>query len=584
MNQVLRLFLAVIISVLFLSSAQGEKEDPLQISARIVPAAVDPNQIVELQIDLTLPDGYKAYEDQFKLKVLSPKDAKVAALRINPVSKFYDKLSKRNRTGVIKEARMTAPIEMPSSFTKPEDELVLSLTYQACTETYCLFPVSREIKISYVVKSMASNTMAEDEPLLNLRFDQVFQKGLGLTFLFVFVFGILTSFTPCIFPMIPITLAVLGKQAHVRSRWQNIIVAHLYVFGIATTYALLGVVAALTGSLFGSFMSHPLVLGLMCFIFLAMALSMFGLFNLEAPSKVQYWLGRSKTSGYSGAFITGIFAGVVASPCVGPVLVAVLTYVAQSQNIFLGFSLLFVYALGLGQLFIILGISSQMTKKLPKSGPWMDGVKHFFATLMLGAFFYYFNLLVSSRIWDASFGVALVVLGSVFGSFFVAPEKIYWVQFRKAVMQSMIIVGSAFILVSLFNLRPLFEGKFMEPALSSKKLQWQAYSEHAYAKAVSENSNVVIDFRADWCAACLELEEKTFTDPRVQERLANYVLLQFDATSASTELDRLKTKYEIRGLPTLIFYSQGKFKSERTLTEFEKPERFLERLDRVESL
>jgi thiol:disulfide interchange protein DsbD len=567
----------------YFSSAKSENKDPLQISAKIVPAAVDPRQIVELQIDLTLPEGYKAYEDQFKLKVVSPKDSRVAAFRINPVTEFYDKFSKRNRTGVIKEARMTAPIEMPSSFTKSEDELILSLTYQACTDTYCLFPISREVKIPYVIKSMASATLAEDEPLLNLSFEQVFQKGLGLTFLFVFVFGILTSFTPCIFPMIPITLAVLGKQAHARSRWQNIIVAHLYVFGVATTYALLGVVAALTGSLFGSFMSHPLVLGLMCFIFLAMALSMFGLFNLEAPAKVQSWLGSSRMSGYSGAFFTGIFAGIVASPCVGPVLVAVLTYVAQSQNVFLGFSLLFVYALGLGQLFILLGISSQLTKMLPKSGPWMEGVKHFFATLMLGAFFYYFDLLVHDRIWDATLGIALVVLGSVFGSFFVAPDKIYWVQLRKAVMQAMIIVGSAFILVSLFNLRPLFEGKFAGTSVSSEKLRWEVYREDIYAKALAENKNIVIDFWAEWCAACFELEEKTFIDSRVQERLNNYVLLKFDATSSSQELDRLKKKYAIRGLPTLIFYSQGKIRTDQTLTEFERPESFLERLNRVES-
>jgi thiol:disulfide interchange protein DsbD len=383
--------------------------------------------------------------------------------------------------------------------------------------------------------------------------------------------------------MIPITLAVLGKQAHARSRWQNIIVAHLYVFGVATTYALLGIVAALTGSLFGSFMSHPLVLGLMCFTFLAMALSMFGLFSLEAPAKVQSWLGSSRMSGYSGAFFTGIFAGIVASPCVGPVLVAVLTYVAQSQNVFLGFSLLFVYALGLGQLFILLGISSQLTKMLPKSGPWMEGVKHFFATLMLGAFFYYFDLLVHDRIWDATLGIALVVLGSVFGSFFVAPDKIYWVQLRKAVMQAMIIVGSAFILVSLFNLRPLFEGKFAGTSVSSEKLRWEVYREDIYAKALAENKNIVIDFWAEWCAACFELEEKTFIDSRVQERLNNYVLLKFDATSSSQELDRLKKKYAIRGLPTLIFYSQGKIRTDQTLTEFERPESFLERLNRVES-
>jgi len=317
----LGLSLLVVFSTPFPSAAETESENPLQIEAQLIPASVDPQQIVELRLKLRLPEGYKAYEDQFKLKVTHAKSAgesvKVASFKVSPTKTFFDKFSKRERTGISREAVLTAPLEMPEKLLHSEDELKITLTYQACTETYCLFPQEKEAHAHFTVKNLASRT---ETSMFDWNFEQAFSQGLVWTFLFVFVFGILTSFTPCIFPMIPITLAVLGREAHTRNKWQNAAVAHLYVFGLALTYALLGVFAASTGSLFGAFMSHPLVLGFMCFIFFAMALSMFGLFDLNPPQFIQNYLAHRKSNGYLGVFITGVLAGVVASPCVGQCL------------------------------------------------------------------------------------------------------------------------------------------------------------------------------------------------------------------------------------------------------------------------
>jgi thiol:disulfide interchange protein DsbD len=175
-----------------------------------------------------------------------------------------------------------------------------------------------------------------------------------LAFLFVFAIGLLTSLTPCIYPMIPITIAVLGKEAHARSRWQNILVSICYVLGIGVTFSALGVFAASTGALFGSFMSSAWVLGFVCLVFFAMSLSMFGLFEIQAPQFLRDGiLSHLHLHGYLGAFVSGLLAGVVASPCVGPVLVGVLTFVAQTQSLWLGFWLLFTYALGMGVLFLV---------------------------------------------------------------------------------------------------------------------------------------------------------------------------------------------------------------------------------------
>ncbi|MFN7453685.1 MAG: protein-disulfide reductase DsbD [Pseudobdellovibrionaceae bacterium] len=572
-------------SFLSLAYADSESENPLQIEAQLIPASVDPQQIVELRLKLRLPEGYKAYEDQFKLKVThgrsTGESVKVASFKVTPTKAFFDKFSKRERTGVTGESILTAPVEMPEKLNLSEDELKIELTYQACTETYCLFPQVKEARAHFTVKNLASQT---DKSFFDWNFEHAFSQGLFWTFVFVFIFGILTSFTPCIFPMIPITLAVLGREAHTRSKWQNAAVAHLYVFGIALTYALLGVFAASTGALFGSFMSHPLVLGFMCFIFFAMALSMFGLFDLNPPQFIQNYLAHRKSSGYLGVFITGVLAGVVASPCVGPVLVAILTYVAKTQNVTLGFWLLFVYALGLGQLFILLGLFSSLTKKLPRSGPWMEGIKHFFGVLMMGGFFYFFDLLVDDRIFDFALGATLVTLGSLFGAFRILPVDSRPFQLiRRGWMLALVILGSAYIVSAAFDLRTKLNSTSL-PVAEKKSVNAQVLNEESYQLALQSGKPLVIDFWAEWCAACYELENKTFPDPRVQERMKSFTFLKFDATKGSPELDTYKKKYGIVGLPTLIFYdSQGKQILQETLTEFEPPEKFLERLSRVQS-
>lgn len=563
----------------------AREENPLTVESSFKNYYLKPQQSSELKIILHLPDGYRAYQDQFKIKLMEPEGFKLGQFQLTPVIEFFDKNSKKQREGVANLATMTIPIEAPADLSAGPHDMIIELSYQACTDSFCLFPQSIDLKVPFEL--IADSTKLDGQgtsSLLKMEFSEVFKKGLLWTFVFVFLAGVLTSFTPCIFPMIPITLSVLGKNAHARGKWQNFLVSNLYVLGIAVTYSIMGVVAASTGALFGSFMSHPLVLSMMCLIFLAMALSMFGFYELDAPAFIQNRFSASDDlTGYSGAFFSGVISGVVASPCVGPVLVGVLTFIAKSQNLWLGFFLMFTYALGMGQIFLILGIFSQLTKLLPKSGAWLDGVKHVFGVLMLGVFYYFLSLLLPLRWWDLSLGLGIVLTSGYFGVHKLEPNTLI-LSLRRALLQSMVLLGAAFLIIAFFDLRPLITQKWAveTPGYSLPASNWIPFSDEALARAKEQGKPVIVDFYAEWCGACKELEQYTFTNQRFQLMSTNFILMKFDATTESPLLETLRSRYEIIGLPTVLFFNgRGQLLKDLTLTSFETADDFLKRMSQA---
>ena len=559
-------------------------EKPLQAQGQMIPIEVGPQQGAEVRIHLHLPEGYRAYSDMFQLTVPEDSGFKVGQIKISPLHDFFDVNSKKTKKGVIKEATLVAPVEAPGDFSSHSSPLRLRLTYQACTKTFCLFPTTLEIPIEFT--PLVPKTLAPVIP--DLSFGDLYKKpfqevlkeqSLALAFLVIFLAGFLTSLTPCVFPMIPITMAIIGREAHARSKTQTFFVSLVYVLGIALTYSILGLIAASTGALFGSFMNSPWVLGGVCLVFLAMALSMLGLYDLQAPPSVQNKILHANLQGYWGVFLTGALAGVVASPCVGPVLVGILTYVAQTKNLWIGFWALFIFALGMGQLFLILGMFSSATRYFPKSGAWMSGVKHFFGLLMLFAFYNYLQLLVPVRIFDAALGLGAILLGSLKGAF-EHPLTSAWQKVRKGLCHALILIGGFLLVQALFDLKPLLHPRMISESRQSDEILWQTYSTGALEKANLAGQPVIVDFFADWCAACKELDKFTFADPRFHEATKNLVLLKFDATKDSPEMDFLRKKFKMVGLPTVIFYdSKGEWRQDLTLTAFEETPAFLQRIE-----
>lgn len=567
------------------SENQNNSTDPLWAEAKIVPADLKPGQSGELQISLKLPAGYHAYEDQFKIEINQPEGITQGKLQISPLKNWFDKFSNKQKTGVEGESKIIVPIELHPQLQSKENKINLTLTYQACGETFCLFPTQKKISAAWLNENFQSSHFSREAILTTSGFQNTLSESIWLAFLFAFLAGLLTSFTPCIFPMIPITLAILGHDSEKRSRAQNFLTALVYVHGIALTYSFLGLAAVKSGHVFGSTLGNPWIVGALCFLMLLMSLSLLGLFDLQVPSVIRNKFGRGHSrTDYFGALLSGLIAGLVASPCVGPVLVSILAFVSTQGSYTLGFFLLFTYAMGLGMIFLALGAFSELTKKLPRSGPWLEGVKILLSSFMLVGFFYYLQFLLSDRLWLGVLGFGLVLYSSFLGAFGQVKPNTAWRRIKKGILLSAFTLGVGFLVSSSLNLNtgtPLMSMDFPD----SQKLNWQMFSEEKLEAAKANRQPVIIDFWAEWCAACHELEQLTFTDPRVKEFSGKFVLLKFDATRDSETLKKLKKKYSIQGLPTLLFFNpNGVWIESLTLTEFEKPEPFYKRMQKATRL
>ena len=242
--------------------------------------------------------------------------------------------------------------------------------------------------------------------------------------------------------------------------------------------------------------------------------------------------------------------------------------------------MLFTYAMGMGLIFLFLGVFSEFTRRLPKSGPWMEMVKFILGSLMLGAFYYYLDLLIPSRWYDITLGVGLVILASLSGAFLSNPKSAFQ-RLRKGALGALLCVGIAYLALGIFDLRPWIQPPHAE-VLRSENSSWQPYTKGALQEAFMSGKPVVIDFFADWCVACHELEEKTFSNEEVKKATQGFILFRFDATEDSPELEAFKSRYRIQGLPTVIFHSaDGRWIENLTLTQFEDSEKFIKRLEQV---
>jgi thiol:disulfide interchange protein DsbD len=575
-------------------------QNPLTASVKISPERVGIGGTAEFIIDVNLADDYHAYLDRFKITVDEPEGLKLDRLRIEPTVEFMDTVSKKMKQGVHGHATIRALFEVPEDFKQSRYAAKLSLTYQACTSDHCLFPKTIALEAPFEVTSgvETSGPMPEQSIRPHLietsEFEKALRRGTLPALLFVFVVGFLTSLTPCIYPMIPITLAVLGARSRGHNKRRSLALSVTYVLGIAMTYSLMGVIAASTGALFGSALSNAYVVSALALIFAAMGLSMFGLYDIQPPAFIRNRLGHAKTGkGYVGAFLTGLLAGVVASPCIGPVLVSVLAYIARTQDRVLGFVFLFTFALGMGVLFIVLGVSSSMMHRMPKAGPWMENIKYLFGSIMIGMALYYVAPVYPPWLFRLVLGFALILVASLLGAFEANHKLTLTGRLRKGVMQAIFFIGVAFAAagalekagVSLSN-TALGEGgssqnsSAQNDAPSYPQLAWQPFTQAKLEAARDERRPVIIDFSAEWCVACKELEHDTFVDPRVRGLSDQFVLLKVDATNDSPALDVLKDKFRVMGLPTILFFDiKGKLREDLTLTGFENADMFLTRMN-----
>jgi len=456
---------------------------------------------------------------------------------------------------------------------------------QACDDQVCLAPsnidvsipveivesgtqvteINKEIFEDFDLAIVAGSTSGGNE--IAQMFDE---SGFIWAFVGIFFIGLALNLTPCVYPMLSVTVSLFGGQASEDSTLgKSFSMASIYVLGIVFMYSVLGVAAAYTGSLFGSWLQSPWVLAGIGLLLFLLALSMFGLYELQLPPWLTQKLGSAQNSsgGIIGHFLSGLVVGIFAAPCIGPPIIALLAFVGQQGDPFFGFFTFFILAFGLGFPYLILGTFSGLLSKMPKSGMWMVWVKKVFGVVLIGAALFYAGLAFFPAYVYYAIPIT-VILGGIYLGFLerTSNDNKVFRSVKWATGVAALIIG--FMLVQNLQL---------------ESLQWEKYSDEKVETAAVNDKPVMLDFYADWCIPCLELDRITFTDADVIEGTDDFVRLKVDLTNYdSPESEEIRKQYDVAGVPTIIFLdAQGNEVPDTRVVGFLKPEEFLKRVERV---
>lgn len=469
------------------------------------------------------------------------------------------------------------------------------VTVQACSHNQCLAPVNLPFAVSLNVleAGVAPNPIHQDlfgapraapdasgsesappgalQEFAGARREDrlsetIARQGLPVTLGLVFLAGLALNTTPCVYPIIPITIGFFSNQTEGRLS-RTFLMAAAYVLGMAITYSVLGVAASLTQGIFGAALQHPLVLLGLAGLMVAMALSMFGLYEFRLPVSFNRLVPQS-SQGNLGALMMGLTMGIVAAPCIGPFVIGLLVHVSNRGEPVYGFFMFFVLALGLGLPYLVLGTFSGALKKLPRSGQWMETVRRFFGLVLLGMALYFLNPLMGHYA-----GWALVA--------FLAASAAYLILVEARRAATRVFAGLLVCLGTGLGLAAVL----LIPGEPKEGIVWATYSEEALAQARQQGQSVMIDAYADWCLPCKELDTFTFTDPAVRSAAEGLVRLKLDLTliESGSEAERARGRFGILGVPTILFLdSAGRERADLRLEGYEPPDRFLTRIRRIE--
>lgn len=456
------------------------------------------------------------------------------------------------------------------------------LQLQACSDSVCLAPATADVEFTIhigeetILSEYADriDTLKEDGAFESLsddgnQIENMFsERGFLWAFAGIFLIGLALNLTPCVYPMMSVTVSLFSgnQNLNVGSRFKGALV---YVLGIVSMYSLLGVFAAYTGSLFGSWMQSPVVLASIGLLLLLLSLSMFGLYELQPPAWLMQKMGKTQQmAGHTGLFLSGLLVGVFAAPCIGPPIIALLAFVGGQGSPLFGFFTFFVMALGLGLPYLILGTFSGALQKLPQSGSWMIWIKKLFGVILIGVALFYIALALFPAY---SFHVILfsVVAGGFYLGFLESSgsEKGSFKWLKRAV-----------------GIGALGIGLMMFQNLQKESIVWEEYNSAKIEQAREDGVPVMIDFYADWCIPCLELDRRTFTDEAVIRETESFLRMKVDLTHFdSKEAEQLRSKFDIAGVPTILFLDvNGEEVTEARVVGFEAPERFLRRVAKAD--
>ncbi len=519
--------------------------------------------------DFLIPSQFSVDTSKFKLgKVAYPK-ARDLKLEISetPLSVWES------------EVYVAALVKAPDNLTPGKYTLPVYLDYQACNNMTCMPPntVKDSIIVEIADKQSVVNQINQDvfdnvnleagiESAAPVKSDDTISSilegnGLIIGLFFVFLGGLALNLTPCVYPLIPITIGFFGGQSEGKTS-RLVGMGLLFVVGMAVTYSVIGVITALTGSVFGALLQNPIVIIMIALIFVVLSLSMFGVYEFKLPDSWVAKAGGAK-GGMYGAFFMGLTMGIVAAPCIGPFVLGLVTYTAAKADPFFGFLLFFVLAVGLGTPYLFLAIFSGKIKKLPRAGEWMDAVKHIFGLILIGMAIYFLLPLLPKTITPYLLPAFMVI------------SAIYLLFFDK---NANAITGFRIFKIVLSVVLVIMAVYWMIPS-EKNSIAWKPYTSNAIGVS---NKAKIIDFYADWCIPCKELDAMTFSDPKVISEAKRFETYKADMTkSLSDEVSTLRNKYNIIGVPTvLIINSRGE--EVQRITGFVNSDEFLKVIQNVD--
>ena len=558
----------------FGGSADGllEPEKAFRFSAQAHDGAVD--------VRFTIADGYYLYRDKFRFELQGNPQVRLGAPELPPGQRYKDQFF-----GDVEIYRKDVRIRVPA---QGEGRFDLKVTSQGCADIgVCYVPMESRATLQLadaagVVEPPRFSLFASDVDIARL-----FEGNAALVLASFLVFGLLLTFTPCVLPMIPILSGIIAGEGKNANKLRALALSLSYVLGMAGAYALAGVAAAYSGSILAAALQNAWVLGAFALIFVALALSMFGLYELRLPGFIHRRLDGAHRRLRGGQIASvagmGVLSAVIVSPCVAAPLAGALLYISQTRDVALGGAALFTMALGMGIPLIAVGVSEGAL--LPRAGAWMGAVRKFFGVLLLAVAIYIVSPVVPAMAQLLAWGALLIGSAIFLRALDPLPVRASaWWRLGKAAGIVALVAGVALVVGAFSGSRDLLQplaGLTTKAQPASAPVPWIRVASIAELdeKLRTPGRMVMLDFYADWCISCKEMETFTFSDARVRATMDRMLLLQADVTANNEDDKAMLKRFSLFGPPGIIFFdSEGREIKGLRVIGYQDADRFLKTL------